>query len=119
MVGFSSGAITIGVLIYTHHAFVLKHFRNFCLVDQGMFHLCDTHKKGARESRFLLLLGDDRKGVGRQLMIRQSQLLQDVAKYHGVSLTYQSMKDTGHEFEDHRMKLVGDWIRHESNHSNE
>ncbi len=115
MVGFSNGAITIGVLISSHDEFILEHFRNFCLVDQGMFHLCDIHKKGTRDSRFLLLVGDDTQGFDRELMIRQSQLLQDVAKVHGVDLTHQLLKDTGHEFADRHMRLVGEWIRHEPN----
>jgi hypothetical protein len=45
MVGFSNGAITIGVLVSNHDEFILTHFKKFCLVDHGMFHLADLHKK--------------------------------------------------------------------------
>ena len=45
MVGFSNGAVTIGVLVSSHDEFILTRFKNFCLVDHGMFHLTDLHKK--------------------------------------------------------------------------
>ena len=57
MVGFSNGAITIGVLVSNHDDFILTHFSNFCLVDHGMFHLGDLHKSGARDFRYLILVG--------------------------------------------------------------
>jgi hypothetical protein len=113
MVGFSNGAITIGVLVSCHDEFILTHFRNFCLVDHGMFHLTDLHKKYARGCRYLILVGD-KEDLGRDLKIRRSQLLQDEMKLLGVNLSYQIMKDTGHEFQDRHMALVGKWLRNEA-----
>jgi len=113
MVGFSNGALTIGVLVSNHDEFVLTHFKNFCVVDHGMFHLTDLHKKYARDCRYLILVGDQ-PDMGRDVKIRQSQLQQDAWKLLGVNLSYQIMKDTGHEFEDRHMALVGKWLRNEA-----
>jgi hypothetical protein len=113
MVGFSNGSLTIAVLLSCHDEFILTHFKNFCLVDHGMFHLTDLHKKYAKDCRYLILVGDQ-EDMGRELKIRQSKLLQDSWKLLGVNLTYQIMKDTGHEFEDRHMELVGRWLRKES-----
>jgi len=81
-------------------------------VDHGMFHLTDLHKKPARDCRFLILVGDQ-EDMGRDLKIRGSQLLQDEWKLLGVNLSYQIMKDTGHEFNDRYMAMVGRWLRNE------
>ncbi len=113
MVGFSNGAITIGVLVSCHDEFILTHFKNFCLVDHGMFHLSDLHKKHARESRFLILVGD-KEDLGRDMKIRGGQLLQDAYKLLNVNLTCRIMKDTGHEFQDRHMAMVGRWLRNEA-----
>jgi hypothetical protein len=113
MVGFSNGALTIAVLVSSHDEFILTHFKNFCLVDHGMFHLTDLHKKNASDCRYLVLVGD-KEGMGRDLKIRGSQFLQDEWKLLGVNLTYQIMKDTGHEFADRHMAIVGKWLRNES-----
>jgi predicted esterase len=110
MVGFSNGAITIGVLVSNHDEFILTHFRNFCLVDHGMFHLADLHKSRARDARFLILVGD-REDMGRDLKIRQSRLQQDAWRLLGADLTSQIMKDTGHEFNAPQMELVGEWLQ--------
>jgi hypothetical protein len=110
MVGFSNGALTIAVLVSCHDEFILGHFRNFCLVDHGMFHLTDLHKQGARDCRFLVLVGD-KQDMGRELKICQSKLLQDEWQLLGVHLSYQIMKDTGHEFGDRQMAKVGEWLR--------
>jgi predicted esterase len=112
MVGFSNGSITIAVLVSNHDEFILSHFRNFCLVDHGMFHLADLHKSRARDCRFLLLVGDQ-EGLGRDVKIRQAQLQQDAWKLLGVDVTCQIMKDTGHEFNQPQMEIVGDWLRNE------
>jgi predicted esterase len=112
MVGFSNGSITIAVLVSNHDEFILSHFRNFCLVDHGMFHLADLHKSRARDCRFLLLVGDQ-EGLGRDVKIRQAQLQQDAWKLLGVNVTCQIMKDTGHEFNQPQMELVGEWLRKE------
>jgi len=110
LVGFSNGALTIAVLVSSHDEFILTHFKNFCLVDHGMFHLSDLHKKYARDCRYLLLVGDQ-EGLGRDLKIRQSQLQQDSWKLLGVNLSYQIMKDTGHEFNERQMALVSEWLK--------
>ena len=112
MVGFSNGALTIAVLVSLHDEFILDHFKNFCLVDHGMFHLMDLHKKGARDARYLVLVGDKQE-YGRDLKIRQSQLLEDEMKLLGVNLTSRIMKNTGHEFFDPQMAIVGQWLRNE------
>jgi len=113
MVGFSNGALTIGVLVSSHDEFILTHFKNFCVVDHGMFHLTDLHKKYARDCRFLILVGDQ-EDMGRELKIRGSQLLQDEWKLLGVNLSYQIMKDTGHEFNGRQMALVSEWLKNKN-----
>jgi predicted esterase len=112
MVGFSNGSITLGVLVSNHDEFILDHFRDFCLVDHGMFHLADLHKSRARDCRFLLLVGDQ-EDMGRDVKIRQALLQQDAWKLLGVNVTCQIMKDTGHEFNQPQMELVGAWLRKE------
>lgn len=113
MVGFSNGAITIAVLVSLHDEFILDHFKNFCVVDHGMFHLMDLHKKGSRDCRFLVLVGD-KQDFGREVKIRQSQLLQDEMRLLRVNLSYEIMKNTGHEFGDRQMAIVGQWLRNQT-----
>jgi hypothetical protein len=112
MVGFSNGALTIAVLVSCQDEFILTHFRNFCLVDHGMFHLTDLHKRLSRGCRILVLVGD-KEDYGRELKIRGSRLLEDEWKLLGVNLSCRIMKDTGHEFQDRHMAMVGRWLRHE------
>lgn len=114
MVGFSNGALAIAVLVSGHDEFVLSHFENFCLVDQGMFHLTDLHKKRVRDCRFLILSGDNQGDLGRDLKIRGGRLLQDSWQLLGVDLSFHVMQDTGHEFNDRHMAMVGRWLRHEA-----
>ena len=111
MVGFSNGALTIAVLVSNHDEFVLTRFRNFCIVDHGMFHLTDLHKKHSRGARYLILSGDDQSDLGRDLRIRGGQLLQDAWRFIDVDLTFRVMTDTGHEFGSPEMALVGRWLR--------
>jgi predicted esterase len=113
MVGFSNGSITIAVLVSNHDEFILSHFKNFCLVDHGMFHLTDLHKDRTRDCRFLLLVGDQ-EGLGRDVKVRQAQLQQDAWKLLGVNVTCQIMKDTGHEFNQLQMEIVGEWLRNDT-----
>ena len=112
MVGFSNGSITTGILVSCHDDFILAHFRNFCLVDQGMFHLSDLHKSGARESKFLLLVGD-RPELGRDVKLRQAQLQQDAWKLLGVDVECRVMTNTGHEFFEPQMEIVRNWLTDE------
>lgn len=112
MVGFSNGAITLGVLASCHDEFVLTHFKNFCLVDHGMFHLSDLHKSLARDCRFLILVGDQ-EGLGRELKIRQSQLQQDAWRLLKVNVSYRVLKNTGHEFKEPQMAIVTEWLQNE------
>ena len=113
MVGFSNGALTIAVMVSSHDEFILTHFKNFCLVDHGMFHLSDLHKKFAKDCRYLILVGD-KEDMGRDLKIRGSRLQEDEWKLLGVNLSSYVMKDTGHEFQDRHMLLVGKWLRNEA-----
>lgn len=112
MVGFSNGALTIAVLVSCHDELILSKFRNFCLVDHGMTHLTDLHKTGARESRFLIAVGD-REDYGRSLKIRGAELRRDEWKLLGVNVDFRILENTGHEFETRHMELVGRWLRRE------
>jgi hypothetical protein len=112
MVGFSNGSQTIAVLVTNQDEFILSHFRNFCLVDHGMFHLTDLHKKLTKGCRYCVLVGD-REDYGRELKIRGAQLLRDEMKLLGINLSCGIMKDTGHEFNERHMAMVGRWIRNE------
>lgn len=112
MVGFSNGAITIGVLVSNHDEFILTHFSNFCLVDQGMFHLADLHKSRTRDSRFLILVGD-KEDFGRELRLRQARLQQDAWRLLDVNITFRILEDTGHEFLAPQMAVVTDWLQTE------
>jgi hypothetical protein len=112
LVGFSNGAITIGVLVSSHDEFILTHFRNFCLVDQGMFHLTDLHKSWARDCRFLILVGDQ-EDFGRELKIRQSQFQQDAWKLLNVNVSCRILKNTGHEFNEPQMAVVREWLQND------
>ena len=113
MVGFSNGAITIAVLVSNHDEFVLAHFKIFCLVDHGMFHLTDLHKSRTRDCRFLILAGDQ-EDLGRDLKLRGSQLQQDSGKLLGVDVSWRVLKETGHEFNGPQMEIVGKWLRNET-----
>jgi predicted esterase len=112
MVGFSNGALTIAVLLSMHDAFTFDHFRSFCLVDHGMFHLTDLHKARARDCRYLLLVGDQ-EDFGRDLKLRGARLVEDSWRLLGVDLTSRIQLNTGHAFEAHHMHLVGKWLRGE------
>jgi hypothetical protein len=112
MVGFSNGAVTIAVLVSNQDKFILSHFKNFCIVDQGMFHLTDLHKKPARDCRYYVLAGD-KGGYGRDLIVRRTMLLQDEWKLLGVNVKCEIMKNTGHEFSEAQMNIVGKWLKNE------
>lgn len=109
MVGFSNGALTIAVLLSSHDDFILSHFRRFVLVDHGMFHLTDLHEAGARDARYLMLVGDQ-PDLGRDLKLRGCALQQDSWRLLGVDLTCEIMKDTGHAFPPAVMERVGRWL---------
>jgi hypothetical protein len=51
--------------------------------------------------------------MGRDVKVRQAQLQQDAWKLLGVNVTCQIMKDTGHEFNEPQMEIVGKWLRNE------
>lgn len=110
MVGFSNGALTLAVLLSAHDNFVLSHFRRFVLVDHGMFHLTDLHEAGARDARYLILVGDQ-PDLGRDLKLRGCALAQDSWRLLNVDLTCEIMKDTGHAFPPEAMARVGRWLR--------
>jgi hypothetical protein len=55
----------------------------------------------------------DRQELGRDLKLRQSQLQQDSWGLLGVNVTHRVLKDTGHEFRERHMAIVGDWLRNE------
>jgi hypothetical protein len=112
LVGFSNGSLTIAVLVSNQDEFILTRFRNFCLVDHGMFHLTDLHKKLTKGCRYCVLVGD-KEDYGRELKIGGARLLRDEMKLLGVNLTSWIMKDTGHEFGDRHMAVVGRWLRNE------
>jgi hypothetical protein len=67
MVGFSNGAITIAVLVSCPDQFILSHFKNFVLVDHGVYHLVDLYHPSLRDCQLLLMIGDGHgdKGIGR------------------------------------------------------
>lgn len=112
LVGFSNGGITIGILLSNHDEFIFSHFKNFCMVDNGMFHLADLHKSKSRDCRFLILVGDQ-EDFGRDMRIRQSLLLEDSWKLLNVNLSSRIMKDTGHQFDPPQMEIVSKWLRNE------
>lgn len=112
MVGFANGAITVGVLVSNHDDFILTHFKNFCIVDHGMFHLTDLHKQNSRDCRYLILVGD-KQDMGRAVKIAQSKIQEESWKLLKVNVTYQIMKNTGHQFQDRHMELVRKWLRNE------
>jgi len=112
MVGFSNGAYTIAMLVSCQDELVLKHFKNFVLVDSGYWYLNGLHKKALDKSRFLLLVGD-RKSPERDILIRQAQMILDSSKFVKAGITLRFMKDTGHQFPDRYKQLVGKWIRGE------
>lgn len=111
MVGYSNGAIATSILVSCHDEYILQHFRNFCLVDQGMFHLTDLHKSTSRECRFLVLAGgmDD---FGRDLKVRKCKLLYDSWQLINVDLQYGIMQDVGHQLEPFK-GLIGEWFRNQ------
>lgn len=112
LVGFSNGAITIGVLVSNHDEFILTHFKSFCIVDQGMFHLTDLHKNLAKDCRYLILVGD-KDGMGRDFLIKQAQLLQDSWALLHVNVTCRIMSNTGHEFNEPQMAIVNEWLKND------
>ncbi len=109
MVGYSNGAIATSILISNHNEFILQHFKNFCIVDQGMFHLTDLHKSISRDCRFLVLAGG-KDDFGRNLKVRKCGLLYDSWQLLKVDLQYGIMNDVGHELEPFK-KLIGKWLR--------
>jgi hypothetical protein len=116
MVGFSNGAITIAVLLSSQDKFILDNFKNFILVDHGVFHLVDLYHSSLNDCRFLLMIGDGDgyEGIGRQLVLRESQIVMEDAKIFHVDLSRLVMEDTGHEFSDKYRKIAGKWLRRES-----
>ena len=109
MVGFSNGAITVGILVSMNNQFILEHFHNFCQVDQGMYHLTDLHKSPTKYRRFLIMVGD-RDDYGREYLIRGAKLAEDAWKLHGVNIESRVMKNTGHELTMDCKEQIREWI---------
>ena len=109
MVGFSNGAITIGVLLSMHDTYLLERFQNFCLVDHGMFHLADLHKSLAKDRRYLILVGDQ-EDFGRELKLRGARLIEDSYKMLNINIESRILGNTGHELTAECKKDIGNWI---------
>lgn len=109
MVGFSNGAITIGVLVSMHDEFILDRFHSFCLVDHGMFHLTDLHKSKSRDRRFLILVGDQ-PDMGRELKLRGAKLWEECYRLLGFDVESRVLPNTGHELTATCKKDIGAWI---------
>ncbi len=109
MVGFSNGAITIAVLVSNHDPFILTNFHSFCMVDHGMFHLMDLHKKHSRDKRYLIMTGDQPE-MGRELKLRAAQLLEDSYQLLQIDVESRVLKDTGHELTWSVKQDIGEWV---------
>jgi len=109
MAGFSNGAIAIAVLVSMQDEFILEHFHHFCMVDHGMFHLCDLHKSPTKDRRFLILVGDE-EDYGRDLKLRGAKLMADSWRLVGVDIESRVLTDTGHELPMSCKKQIGQWI---------
>jgi predicted esterase len=109
MAGFSNGAIAIAVLVSMQDEFILEHFYHFCMVDHGMFHLCDLHKSLAKARRFLILVGDE-EDYGRDLKIRGAKLMADSWRLVGVDFESRVLTNTGHELPMSCKQQIGQWI---------
>ena len=107
-VGYSNGAIALSVLVSCHDEFILEHFKSFCFVDQGMFHLTDLHKSLARDCGYLILAGG-LADYGRELKVEQCKLLYDSWQLLKIDLQYAIMKDVGHELEPFK-DIIGRWF---------
>jgi hypothetical protein len=112
-VGFSNGAYTIAILVSCQDEFVLKNFKNFGLIDSGYWYLNGLHKNALNNSRFLLLVGDQRSPE-RDIIIRQAQMIMDASKWVKAEVKLHFMKDTGHQFPFKYKQLVGKWLRNEA-----
>ena len=55
----------------------------------------------------------DQEDWGRELRIRQSELLEDSWKLLNVNVSHRILKNTGHEFNDPQMEAVGEWLRND------
>jgi len=109
MVGFSNGAIATGVLVSSHDTNILERFASFCMVENGMFHLTDLHQSGARDRRYLILVGDE-LDYGRELKLRGAQLAEDSWQTLGVDIESRILQDTGHELTEACKQDIGRWV---------
>ncbi len=107
---------TIAILISLRDEFILTHFRNFVLVDHGMYHLGDFGRRRLQDCRFLLLVGGrlENEGPGRRIMLQQAALIADRAKLLDVNLRCVQMEDTGHDFPSRYRDFAGRWLRGEN-----
>ena len=109
MVGFSNGAITVAILVSMNDEFILENFHNFCLVDQGMYHLTDLYKLPTKFRRFLFMVGD-KNDFGREYLIQGAKMVAGAWKLHGIDIESIVMKDTGHELTLKCKHQIGNWI---------
>ena len=115
MVGFSNGANTIAILVSCQDEFILNNFKSFGLVDAGYWYVNGLHKRALDKSRFLLLVGDEKKPP-RDILIRQAQIIKDLSKWVEAEVSLHFMKNTGHQFPIKYKQLVGKWLRKEDLH---
>ncbi len=110
--GRSHGAQATALLLGFSDKYILAHFRNFILVDQG-FHtlfalatpldLCN--------SNILLLVAENGEYPERQIFLQTTQWISDWAKRREINLRRVVMKNSPHGFPKRYQRVAVNWIR--------
>ena len=79
-------------------------------IPNAMNKIQEIRKRRQRTHRQLAGQGSRRPGHRKSV---KPGFQQDAWKLIGVNVTCRIMKDTGHEFNEPQMEIVGEWLRNE------
>lgn len=110
--GRSHGAQATALLLGFSDKYVLTHFRNFILVDQGFYTLLAlTTPLDLRNLNLLLLVAEKGDYPERPIFLRTTQWISDWAKRREINLRRVVMKNSPHGFPKRYQRVAMNWIR--------
>lgn len=107
--GFSNGAHAAALLLSAMDRFVLRHFRDFYLIEGGA-RLGSLHKAALAGKRVLLVVGAEASDPGRRAFLSMAAALRTLGRRAGRDVTLLRMAGVGHAFPESAEPLVRDWL---------
>jgi hypothetical protein len=110
--GFSNGAHTTAMLLSALDPFVLKHFRDFYLLDGGGW-LTSLHKDRMRDKRILYMVGGSRREPYRRHWLDSVRSVCFVGRMRKRDVTCIVMPGVGHALPEKHIPQLRAWLKRE------